>query len=308
MNDNVDIFIYSHIPFKPIVSNPVYKILTNSHAPDEEFQYQGLPTWPSEPTCGVTYDTWGRDKLQMHAENNKPHNLLIYRDYVGDNISDKNLMYNEYAGFYWILHNWELKDYIGMFHYRRYYNFLDDVPDIGKIFSYGFKIILNKRFPLEYGGTPMGNRDFYAIWHNVDDFDLMGKIVKENYPQYADGWDKMCDAQYIFPSSLFIMPKELFKEYITYALDVMDKFNKARGCETPEQWMDYVKSHLKEYVRPQHKYYNIKMQARATGYLVERCLAAFLMSGEDPLINHAVEFDWSVIQLSPEQLKTKNKQ
>lgn len=273
MNENVDIFIYSHIPFKPIVSNPVYKVLTNNHAPDSEFQT----------------------------------NLPIYRDYTGDNISDKNLMYNEYAGFYWILKNWELKDYIGMFHYRRYYNFLDDVPNIDKIFSYGFKVILNKRFPLQYNGVSMGNRDFYAIWHNVDDFDLMGKIVKENYPQYADGWDKMSEAQYIFPSSLFIMPKELFKEYVTYALNVMDKFNKARGCETPEQWLEYVKEHLKEYVRPQHQYYNIKMQARATGYLVERCLAAFLMSGgENALINKAVEFEWAVIQLSPEQLKQKN--
>ena len=217
-------------------------------------------------------------------------------------------MYNEYAGFYWILHNWEIKDYIGMFHYRRYYNFLDDVPDISKIFKYGFKIILNKRFPLQYNGVPMGNRDFYAIWHNVDDFDLMGKIVKENYPQYTDGWDRMSEAKFIYPSSLFIMPKELFKEYITYALDVMDKFNKARGCETPEQWLDYIKAHADEYVRPQHAYYNIKMQARATGYLVERCLAAFLMSGgENALINKAVEYDWSVIQLSPEQLKNKNR-
>lgn len=273
MNENVDIFIYSHIPFEPIVTNPVYKVLTNNHAPDKEFNTK----------------------------------LPIYRDYVGDNISDKNLMYNEYAGFYWLLHNWELKDYIGMFHYRRYYNFLDDVPNIDKIFSYGFKVILNKRFPLQYNGIPKNNRDFYAIWHNVDDFDLMGNIVKENYPQYADGWDKMAEAKYIFPSSLFIMPKELFKEYISYALDVMDKFNKARGCETPEQWLAYVKEHLKEYVRPEHKYYNIKMQARATGYLVERCLAAFLMSGgENALINKAVEFDWSVIQLSPEQLKQKN--
>ena len=273
MNENVDIFIYSHIPFTPIVSNPVYKVLTNNHAPDKEFNTK----------------------------------LPIYRDYIGDSISDKNLMYNEYAGFYWILHNWELKDYVGMFHYRRYYNFLDEVPDISKIFSYGFKVILNKRFPLQYNGIPKNNRDFYAIWHNLDDFDLMGNIVKENYPQYADGWDKMANAQYIFPSSLFIMPKELFKEYITYALDVMDKFNKARGCETPEQWLNYVKEHIAEYVRPQHKYYNIKMQARATGYLVERCLAAFLMSGgENAIINKSVEFDWSVVELSPEQLKKKN--
>ena len=37
------------------------------------------------------------------------------------------------------------------------------------------------------------------------------------------------------------------------------------------------------------------MQARATGYLVERCLCAFLLAGEDPLINHAAEYEWGLI-------------
>lgn len=207
-------------------------------------------------------------------------------------------MFNEYAGFYWILHNWEMKDYVGMFHYRRYYNFFDEVPNIEKIFKY-CKVILNSKFYLKYpptfDGTPKSNREFYKIWHNVDDFDLMGKIVKENYPQYADGWDRMSEADFIFPSSLFIMPKDLFKEYVSFAIDVMNKFNDARGCHTPEEWIAYVEAHKDEYVRPQHKYYDVKMQARATGYLVERCLAAFLMAGDDPLLNHSVEYEWSVL-------------
>ena len=263
MNENLDIFIYSHIPFKPIVENPVYKVLTNNHAPDEDFN-TGLP---------------------------------IYRDYVGDNISDKNLMFNEYAGFYWLLHNWDIKDYIGMIHYRRYFNFLDEVPNVEKIFSYGIKVILNKRFFLQYppGGEFKNNREFYRIWHNVDDFDLMGKIVKGNYPQYADGWDRMAEANFIFPSSLFIMKKDMFKGYMSYALDVMNKFNDARGCHTPEEWIAYVEAHKDEYVRPQHPYYDVRMQARATGYLVERCLCAFLLAGDDPLINHAAEYEWGLI-------------
>lgn len=293
INNNVDIFIYSHVPFKPIVSNPVYKVLTNNHAPDEEFQiYPGLPTGP---LCGVTYNEGYK------------RNLPIYRDYTGDNISDKNLMFNEYAGFYWLLHNWDIKDYIGMIHYRRYFNFLDDVPNIEKIFSYGIKVILNKRFFLQYppGGPYKSNREFYKIWHNVDDFDLMGKIVKENYPQYADGWDKMSNINYIFPSSLFIMPKELFKEYVSFAIDVMNKFNDARGCRTPEEWIAYVEAHKDEYVRPQHKYYDVKMQSRAVGYLVERCLCAFLLAGNDPLIDHSVEYEWSVIAPSAYQTQKR---
>ena len=262
MNENVDIFVYSHVPFRCAVSNPVYKVLTNSHAPDSEFQTV----------------------------------LPIYRDWEGEgSLSGKNLMYNEYAGFNWILKNWEIKDYVGMLHYRRFYTFMDEIPDIPAVFSFGFKIILNERFPLQYNGVPKNNREFYEIWHNVKDFDLMEQIVKENYPQYAGGWDKMAKWNYIYPSSLFVMPKDLFKEYITFALDVMDKFNKARGCETPEAWIKYVEGHQDEYIRPQHKYYTVQMQSRATGYLVERCLCAFLLAGDDPLVDHAAEFPWTLL-------------
>lgn len=218
-------------------------------------------------------------------------------------------MFNEYAGFYWLLHNWDIKDYIGMVHYRRYFNFLDDIPNVDKIFSYGIKIILNEKFHLKYpptlNGQPKSNREFYKIWHNVNDFDLMGKIVKENYPQYADGWDKMAACDYIYPSSLFIMKKDMFKEYVSYAIDVMNKFNDARGCHTPDEWIAYVEAHKDEYVRPQHKYYDVRMQARATGYLVERCLAAFLMAGDDPLINHAAEYGWSMIDKTAYEPKKK---
>ena len=298
-NKNVDIFIYSHVPFVPVVENHVYKILTNNHAPDEEFQlfpneYREIPM--PRPTAETIE---GDFFMKVPVPNPNGHrNLPIYRDYTGDNISENNLMFNEYAGFYWLLHNWDIKDYIGMVHYRRYFNFLDDVPNIEKIFSYGVKIILNSKFYLRYpmgSSIPKSNREFYKIWHNVDDFDLMGKIVKENYPQYADGWDKMANVDYIYPSSLFIMPKELFKEYVSFAIDVMNKFNDARGCHTPEEWIAYIEAHKDEYVRPQHAYYTVKMQARATGYLVERCLAAFLMAGDDPLVNHAAEYEWSVL-------------
>ena len=54
-NGNLDMFLYSHIPFKPIVTNPAYKVLTCSKD---------------------SFDT----------------ELKVLRDYEGENISDKNLM------------------------------------------------------------------------------------------------------------------------------------------------------------------------------------------------------------------------
>ena len=260
-NKNVDIFIYGVNAFTPLVTNPVYKVLVNSKDEKKKFNT----------------------------------NLEIYRDWENeDNISDKNLIFNEYTGLYWVWNNWKIKDYIGLNHYRRYYTCLDDLPNINKIFT-KHNIILNERFPLKYNGEPKTNKEFYEIWHNVDDFNLMESIVKELYPEYSDGWDKMANATYIYPSSLFIMKKATFFEYMSFIFDVTEEFCDRRNCHSSEDFIKYVEEHKNDYVREKHTYYTVQMQARIIGYLIERCLAAFLMSGgTKSLENHAYEMPWKV--------------
>lgn len=259
MNENADIFIYSHIPFKPLVTNPVYKILTNNHSPGSSFGGTELP---------------------------------IYRDYVGDNISDKNLLFNEYSGFYWLYKNWKLKDYTGMIHYRRYFKFMNNVPDFNEIFKY-VPIILNKRIEL-----PCGNKEFYGLWHNIKDFNLMERIVKETFPKMAPGWDAMCEAKHIHPSSLFIMPKAVLEEYFEYIFTCLDIFNAEHKCFTREDWIIYVAEHEDEYThreKGKHKYCHVVQQARAVGFIAERCLMAFLLNGgEKSLENNSLELEWSL--------------
>lgn len=258
-NNNLDIFIYGVGAFTPIVTNPVYKVLVNNNDPVEKFRTE----------------------------------LPVYRDFEGDNISDRNLVFNEYCGFYWIWKNWDIKDYIGMNHYRRYYDFLDDIPDINAIFK-KYSIILNKKFPLYIDKVPTSNRDFYAAWHNVEDFDLMGSIVKELYPEYSDGWDKMAESTHIYPSSIFIMKKNTFEDYMQYIMDVTEEFCDRRNCHSSEDFIKWVEEHESEYVRKEHPYYNVKMQARMIGYLIERCLCAFLMSGKRSLEDASYQADWHV--------------
>lgn len=261
-NKNLDIFIYGVGAFTPLVTNPVYKVLVNNDDPDEKFRTK----------------------------------LPIYRDYEGENISDRNLVYNEYCGLYWIWQNWDLKDYIGLNHYRRYYNFLDDIPDINAIFK-KYSIILNKMFPLTIDKKATTNREFYAAWHNVKDFDLMGEIVKELYPEYADGWDKMSNATHIYPSSIFIMKKKTFNDYMNYIMDVTEEFCDRMKCWTNEDFIKHVSDNVNEYVRPEHPYYDIKMQSRIIGYLIERCLAAFLMSNTTKLEEKSYQFNWQVYNI-----------
>ena len=275
-NCNVDIFIYSHIPFKPATNDHVYKVLTTSHEDASKFNTD----------------------------------LEIFRDYTGKNIADKNIMYNEYSGLYWIWKNYPTKDYVGLNHYRRMYTTsknelmeFDKMPTIDDVFA-KYKIILNRRFELRWwNGMPNGgqlatNREWYEFWHNIDDLNLLGEIINEKYPKYTDGYEKMCNAKYLYPCSLFTMPTELFEEYCEYIFGVLDEFRKRRGFNTEEDCINYVKEHQDLYIKNDgwHGYYNVKMQSRIVGYIAERALAAFLMSGgKDSLENHASFFNWAMI-------------
>ena len=49
--------------------------------------------------------------------------LGIQGDHTGDNISDKNASYCELTGLYWAWKNMKGVDYIGLCHYRRYFDF-----------------------------------------------------------------------------------------------------------------------------------------------------------------------------------------
>lgn len=275
-NSDVDIFIYSHIPFVPIATDKTFKVLTNNNSPAYYFNTD----------------------------------LAIYRDYTGDNISDKNLMYNEYSGFYWIWKNYPIKKYVGMNHYRRIYNCFNDLPDVDEIFKTN-KIILSTPFRLVYrydtelvkNGQMANNYEWYAYWHCIDDLDLVGKIIQELYPEYMDGYNKMCNSEYIFNSSMFIMDKQTYNEYCTFVFSILDRFNEIRGFKTSEDCIKYVEANKDKYITKKdsgHGYYNVEKQSRIIGYLAERILATFLMhGGKDSLEHNAYFVKWGMV---PEEI------
>lgn len=241
-NCGVDIFIYSHKPFKPKPTNKVFKVLTCYKGDDEEFNTS----------------------------------LDILRDYTGDNISNENLMYNEYCGFYWLWKNYPLKDYVGLNHYRRYYDNYENLPDISKIFS-DYDIILNKRLDLKFNdGKPYNNREWYAFWHNVEDFDILEELIHEKYPDYIDGFDEMKNCTYIYPSSMFIMDKSTFNEYCEFIFSVLKDYREKCGYNTVDDCIRHVEANKDKYIKPHLPYYTVEMQSRIIGYIAERVLLTFL--------------------------------
>lgn len=154
----------------------------------------------------------------------------------------------------------------------------ENMPIIGDIFK-KHDIILNEKYPLMLSrGYVFNNRDWYAYWHNIEDFDIIGNIIRDKYTKYYDGFIKMSEVKYIYPSNLFIMNKDMFMEYCDFIFSLLMDFRKERGFFTTLDCVKYVENNKEKYIKEYSQYYDVNMQSRIIGYLCERVLLSFLLT------------------------------
>lgn len=174
-------------------------------------------------------------------------------DDTGDNISDKNRELCELTSIYWAWKNLDKldnPDYIGFMHYRRHLCFnlkceekidhagllYSDVIDKEYISKYGLTeniinsvikekdIIVGEKVDV----TKFGNKTTYDHYRNalpgilhIEDYDTVIDIVERLYPQYSYSIKEYNASQYAYFANIFIMKKELFKEYATWLFSII---------------------------------------------------------------------------------------
>ena len=143
MNDNLDIFICTNKDFKIFPNNKAYKIVTT-----EDFN-TNLPL------------------------------EIIKCDPNKDELLKKEHGYSEGARFHYIWKNYDLKDYVGTAHYRRYFEFFDKIPDMDEIFK-SHDAILPGNFVL---GWPSVYEHYSAVHHKEDLVDIL-RVISKKYPDY----------------------------------------------------------------------------------------------------------------------------
>ena len=215
-NDNIDIFICTHINYNIPVTNDAYKLISCG----------------SNPIEGAIMDN------------------------TGDNISHLNGFYCELTGIYWVWKNWNLKDYVGFCHYRRYFEFVDDVPNMDE--EDCDVIILN---PIKLT-KPM--REMYEEWHNVEDLDLVVDIAKYKYGVYHN---ETLTTDLFNARNMFIMNKDLFNEYCEFLFGVLNDYCIRKGIKSMVDVYCQVLSNTN--YGDVNKY---KHQARIGGFLAERLM------------------------------------
>ena len=186
-----------------------------------------------------------------------------------------------------------LKDYVGFCHYRKYFSFMNDIPDMDGIFK-EYDVVVAK--PKKFTGTM---REHYAKWHNVEDLDIVTDVIKRMYPEYYDVADKCFNkTTYMLPCNMFIMKREDFLEYARFIKGVLDEYLNVVGMDIAkridENKEKYLK-HIKAYPQNGEAWY----QFRIGGYLAERLTNVFIFKKFKKL-------KWYAINMTDGKYDTEN--
>ena len=210
-------------------------------------------------------------------------------DNSGPNISRKHPNYAELTAIYWAWKNMDVlgnPDYIGLFHYRRFFNFKKDMegtdPWQHAFFDFSEKTV--KRFgwrnedieqicqgadiitskleqilnPLDWN-SPATLEVHYKNAHYAEDFDLAIETIRKLHPKYEKILDEFIHAEFGHYCNMFVMKRELFIEYA--------------------EWLFSILFEMEKHIDVRSEKYNGEnvSQKRVFGFLGERLLICFLM-------------------------------
>ena len=228
--DGIDIFIGTQKTFEPKVTNEAYKIIVGNH----------------------------------NIENKS--NLELIQCKHDSKLDDS--FYSEIYMLDYIAKNYGLKKYVGFCHNRRYFNFLDNIPNLDEIFS-EFDCVTAK--PKQFKGNIIAQ---YKLCHNIEDLYIIGGIIADKYPQYAKMWHTFINGKIFIPYNMFIMKSEDFIEYMKFIMGVLDEYVKIVGTDINKRIEDNKDKYLKSFYPNNTQEY----QYRIGGYLGERCTNLFLLT------------------------------
>lgn len=173
--------------------------------------------------------------LQVGAKGRE--NMGFLRDDTGKNISSKNPNYCELTGMYWAWKNLNC-DIVGLMHYRRYLS-LHDISEIkdARTDDEKYKLILNsneikellRRYDVLVPMTKLYTKTVYTKYaqqHYIKDLDNARELIKEDYPEMLDAFDKVMDNKEYAIGNMCVMRKKLFDEYCKWLFGLFSKLEK----------------------------------------------------------------------------------
>ncbi len=182
----------------------------------------------------------GYEYIQVNAKKNGKIYDMTDFDYE-DNISDKNPNYCELTATYSIWKNYNDEDIVGLAHYRRFFttnrfsNSINSYLDEKRIIKYlkRYDFIATKLYK-----TKMTIKDHILINVREKDLELLSNIIKNNFSDYYDAYQKVLNGHESYLLNMFITNKKLWDEYYKWLFsifDIMEKDVDMTGYTVQEQ-------------------------------------------------------------------------
>lgn len=202
----------------------------------------------------------------------KPVNSETYKiinaKEINSDLPLKDNFYSELMSYKHINDNIPLKKYVGFCHYRRYFSFLDGIPNLDEIFN-NYDCIVAKPIIFE---QPVKYQ--YGILHNIEDLYIIGGIIADKYPDYANMWHNFINGKIFIPYNMFIMKQEDFQEYIKFVFNILDEYLRIVGVSISKRIYDNYEKYIKNFYPND----TVGYQYRIGGYIGERLTNLFLMA------------------------------
>lgn len=145
--------------------------------------------------------------------------LGFLNDNIGDNISNLNPYYSELTAEYWGWKNLNC-EYIGLQHYRRYFDFVFTNDNVDNFFK-DADIILAA--PFFMGRTVF---DHWSECFVPDDICIAMKLLEKMYPDdYAKGQLYLTN-KFFYPCNMFLCRKTLLDEFASWEFAYLEELRK----------------------------------------------------------------------------------
>lgn len=161
--------------------------------------------------------------IPMIVGNNNVYYPMCVRDNIGNNIANKNANYCELTALYWMWKNLDMKDCVGLCHYRRFftnYIFAKKPLSIKKV-----ERIL-KRYDIIVPQTWIRLDCTVKDWFletdgKQKDLNNLRRIIQKKYPEYLKYYDEVMNGNEAFYCNMFIMPYELLDKYCEWLFSIL---------------------------------------------------------------------------------------
>ena len=195
---------------------------------------------------------------------NKYNLKIIYSN--SSKLQNLSRAYGEMGKIYFIYQLYKKRiissKYIGINHYRRYFNFTDNIPDLNKLFK-NFDVILNKPSFIS-----RSIRESFCHGHICEMYDEMIDIIRVVKPEYYEVSKKISKSKKIYYCNIFIMKKRDFFNYCKFIFDILFEIDKRNNFTSDNDVLKYTK----KYFNDSKESYR---QSRLQGYLAERASNIF---------------------------------